>query len=81
MNSEIENEINLKMCKTCGLTENKFQPNRKECIKCKSKKNNALYKNQNYFKEYYINNREKMLEHQNELYNTKYKKSLRISST
>jgi len=38
MNSEIENEINLKMCKTCGLTENKFQPNRKECIKCKSKK-------------------------------------------
>jgi len=55
------NIIEIKECKTCGSTENKFQPKRRECIKCRSKKNNESLNNRNFYKEYYIKNKENLL--------------------
>ena len=55
------NTEDIKPCKTCGSTENKFQPKRRECIKCRSKRNNEILNNKNFYKDYYIKNKEKFL--------------------
>ncbi len=52
-------EIKIKVCKLCNVNrsdEHKFKG--KACIKCCSKKNNAmLIEKCNYYKEYYENNK------------------------
>jgi hypothetical protein len=50
-------EINIKICKLCGSSENKFQHNRRQCTKCLSKK----HRNPEYFKTYYEEHREEFI--------------------
>jgi hypothetical protein len=64
-------ETKIKTCKVCGSTENKFAPHRYTCTKCRSKVSNLKNNDRNYYKEYYIRNREAMLSYQNELYKAK----------
>ena len=58
--SEIQ-EINIKPCRVCGSTTNKFSPNRRKCTKCRSKRNNELLNDRNFYKEYYVKNRDVLL--------------------
>ena len=67
----MEIQTKIKTCKICNSTENSFAPNRYTCTKCRSKVSNARNNDRNYYKEYYIKNREAMLSYQNELYKTK----------
>ena len=62
MTEIVENNIKIKICKTCGISSefNKF--NGKECIKCKSKKYNEKLKEKQYYKKYYDENKELLLE-------------------
>ena len=62
MTEKVEYDIKFKKCKICGISSefNKF--NGKECIKCKSKKNNEKLKQKQYFKCYYDENKEILLE-------------------
>jgi len=62
MTEKVENDIKVKNCKICGISSefNKF--NGRECIKCKSKKNNEKLKEKLYYKSYYDENKELLLE-------------------
>jgi hypothetical protein len=55
MSSVYINEI--KPCKQCGSTSNSFAPNRRVCTKCRSKRNNELLNERNFYKEYYEKNK------------------------
>ena len=59
MSSEYINEI--KPCKQCGSKSNSFAPNRRVCTKCRSKRNNELLKDRNFYKEYYEKNKDVLL--------------------
>ena len=63
--------IIIKTCKICLENKpiNKFQINNLACKACKSKKHHK----KDYFQNYYQDNKEQMIEHQLELYYTKYK--------
>jgi len=74
MSSVYINEI--KPCKQCGSTSNSFAPKRRVCTKCRSKRNNELLNERNFYKEYYEKNREQILQQQKEYYK---KKTLKIS--
>lgn len=52
----------IKTCKLCGSSENKFRQNRHQCIKCLSSINNKKLKENNFYKEYYKQNRDKMID-------------------
>lgn len=55
-------QIKIKICKSCGSSDNKFEPHRHKCIKCLSKIKNEKMKEKQYFKTYYEENRDKFLE-------------------
>ena len=45
---------NIKICKKCGSSDNKFGLHRHTCTKCRSKASNLKNNEKNdYFKEYY----------------------------
>ena len=67
----MEIETKIKTCKKCGSSDNSFAPNRYTCTKCRSKVSNARQNDKNYYKAYYVKNREAMLSYQNELYKSK----------
>lgn len=52
---------NLKICKVCEKSDNKFHQNKKICSICSSRLSNERNKQKHYFKEYYQLNREKIL--------------------
>ena len=58
----MENEIKIKVCKLCGSSDNKFAPHRHQCTKCLSKIKNEKARKNNYWKTYYENNKDTMLE-------------------
>ena len=61
---------NIKICKICKSTsiEQTFAPNRLQCNFCRQK----IYKlNKEYFKDYYVKNKEKILLNQYVLYHSK----------
>ena len=65
----------IKICKICKCTsiEQIFAVNRLQCNLCRQK----IYKlNKEYFKDYYLENKEKILLNQYNLYHTKYKNNL-----
>ena len=64
-------DVPIKTCKVCLSTENKFSPHRYTCTKCRSKASNERSNSLNYYKEYYIKNREALLTYQKELYKSK----------
>ena len=51
---------NLKICKVCLKSDNKFHQNKKICSICSSRLSNERNKQKHYFKEYYQLNREKI---------------------
>ena len=59
----------IKICKICNITENDaiFPKNRNICNKCRYKNKN-IAQEQAYFKEYYIKNKEKLLQKQADTY-------------
>ena len=62
--------IKLKICKKCNITNDTggiFPKNRLICNKCRYKNKNVVQE-QAYFKEYYLKNRDKLLENQAENY-------------
>ena len=65
----------IKICKICKCTseEQTFGVNRLQCNLCRQK----IYKlNKEYFKDYYVKNKEKILLNQYDLYHNKYKNIL-----
>jgi len=52
---------NLKICKVCEKSDNKFHQKKKICSICSSRLSNERNKQKHYFKEYYQLNREKIL--------------------
>lgn len=56
---KIEQNIEPKVCRVCGSTENKFQDHKKTCNKCILSKSRHKLKENNYWKIYYNNNKEK----------------------
>jgi hypothetical protein len=67
----MENIENKKICRLCGSTENKFQPKRHQCIKCRSKGNNVKLNEKKYYKTYYQEHKEEILLKQKENYHNK----------
>lgn len=67
--------MNTRICKICNTEKdlNEYRPNCLQCRKCMSKKQNERAKQKNYFKNYYLEHRDKLLEHQKELYKNNYK--------
>ena len=59
-----------KICKICNSSDELFKKNRRVCNKCLYKQKNKQHEQQ-YFKQYYINNRDKLLEKQAEQYKKK----------
>ena len=53
-------EQNIKCCKKCGSTENKFRIHSHVCTKCLSKINNVKLNEKKFYKEYYEKNKEAM---------------------
>ena len=51
---------NIKICKVCEKSDNKFFQNKKICSICSSRLSNERNKQKHYFKEYYQLNREKI---------------------
>ena len=64
---------NIKICKICKCSETKFSENRQQCDKCRRLKYPVK---DDYYKNYYLNHKDKILENQYDLYHNKYKKSL-----
>ena len=60
----------IKICKICKSSENRFSENRLQCDKCRRLK----YSMKDYFKSYYLENKDKILLNQYDLYHNKYKK-------
>ena len=58
----MENQIKIKFCKVCGNSSEFHKFNGLKCIKCKSKLNNERLKEKHYFKNYYDENKETLLE-------------------
>ena len=52
---------NIKICKVCQKSDNKFFQNKKICSICSSRLSNERNKQKHYFKEYYQLNKEKIL--------------------
>ena len=52
---------NIKICKVCEKSDNKFHQNKKICSVCSSKLSNERNKNKHYFKEYYQLNKDRIL--------------------
>ena len=67
--------IKIKLCSICKSGNNKFQVKRNQCNLCLYQK---YPKSKEYMKKYYIEHKEQILENQDFLYHTKYKKSLKI---
>ena len=68
MTEKVENNIKIKICKTCGCSNETNKFNSKECIKCISKRNNAKLKEKSYYKIYYIENKDAILLHDRKYY-------------
>ena len=70
MTEIIENDIKIRICKTCDISSyiNKFQPKRKVCIKCVIKQNNERLKEKQYYKIYYDENKESFKIHDKKYY-------------
>jgi hypothetical protein len=65
-----EKPLEIKICRLCGSSENKFQPSRRQCTKCLSKKNHK----KDYFKNYYEQHREEFITRRmNSYYGSKIK--------
>lgn len=62
MTEIVENDIKIKICIICNCSSefNKFRF--KRCIKCASKINNEKLKEKQYYKKYYDENKELLLE-------------------
>ena len=58
----MENQIKIKFCKVCGNSSECHKFNGHKCIKCESKLNNERLKEKHYFKNYYDENKEILLE-------------------
>jgi recombinational DNA repair protein RecR len=52
---------NIKICKVCQKSDNKFFQNKKICSICSSRLSNERNKQKHYFKEYYQLNKENIL--------------------
>ncbi len=62
-----------KICKICNIEKESTEVRGRQCLKCIIKKQAEKNKQSEYYKEYYKKNRERILEHQNELYHSVYK--------
>ena len=58
----METKIKIKFCIICNNSSEFHKFNGKKCIKCKSKLNNERLKEKQYFKNYYEENKEILLE-------------------
>ena len=63
----------FRICKVCNIEKEISEFRCRQCIKCIIAKQAAKNKKCEYYKEYYIKNRQRILEHQNELYHNVYK--------
>ena len=63
----------IKICKICKSAENRISEKRLQCDKCRRLKYPVK---DDYYKNYYLNHKDKILENQYDLYHNKYKKSL-----
>jgi hypothetical protein len=61
-------EINIKICRMCGSSENKFEAKRRKCNKCMSKQRYDLNQKNNYFNKYYHAHKETILKSQHDYY-------------
>jgi hypothetical protein len=67
-NINLEIIENKKICRLCGSSENKFDNNRRQCIKCRSSIKNAKLNEKNYFVNYYQEHKEEIKLKQKEAY-------------
>lgn len=67
---DIDKIKKIKICKICNSSDELFKQNRRVCNKCLYKQKNKTHEQQ-YFKQYYIDNREKLLEKQANQYKKK----------
>jgi hypothetical protein len=58
----------VKCCRRCQSVENYIKPKARTCIKCISKANNQKLKEKNYYKTYYENNKNEIIEKQKHYY-------------
>jgi len=64
-----ENDLDvIKCCRRCQSVENYIKPKARTCIKCISKANNQKLKDKNYYKTYYENNKNEIIEKQKHYY-------------
>ena len=64
----METQIKIKLCKVCGNSSEFHKFNGLKCIKCKSKLNNERLNEKQYFKKYYEENKELLLENVSKYY-------------
>ena len=65
----------IKICKICKSSENRFSEKRLQCDLCRRKRYPVKT---DYYKNYYLDHKDKIIENQYDLYHNKYKKSLKI---
>ena len=64
----METQIKIKLCKVCGNSSEFHKFNGLKCIKCKSKSNNERLNKKQYYKKYYEENKELLLENVSKYY-------------
>ena len=64
----METQIKIKLCKVCGNSSEFHKFNGLKCIKCKSKLNNERLNEKQYYKKYYEENKELLLENVSKYY-------------
>ena len=64
----METQIKIKFCKVCGNSSEFHKFNGLKCIKCKSKLNNERLNEKQYYKKYYEENKELLLENVSKYY-------------